>query len=119
LRAQLHLEGGDAAAAAGLLERALALEPGDMGSRGLLVQAYSRLGRSADSKAQEEILRQMHARLDELTALTRKVTERPQDASLHARMAELYEQLNMPEPAARHRRNAALFGPPAKPGSRP
>jgi tetratricopeptide (TPR) repeat protein len=106
VRANLDLQAGDAQSAAALLEKAVQLEPANHACRHLLAQAYSSLNRPADAKEQNRLVKEIQGDLNALSKITKEVMENPKDASLHLRMAELYQKLHMPEMAARNRRLA-------------
>src|SRR5262249_3425654 len=73
-RAKIHLAADEYPAAAGLLERAVALDKHDLVSRHQLAQAYEALGRRADAAEQRRLHEQTQRFLDELTRLNREAT---------------------------------------------
>jgi tetratricopeptide (TPR) repeat protein len=106
LRARQHLEAKEYRAAAALLEKAVRADPNDLAARALLAQAYTGLGRPADAREQQRLIKRTQGYYDELTRLTRQLLVRPTDPGLHRRMADLYQLLNKPELAAQSRRLA-------------
>lgn len=69
-RAAIALSDGNDRLAADLLERAVQADPGSIGGRNLLIQAYTRLGRTADVAREEERVRVLTADSTRLTELT-------------------------------------------------
>jgi tetratricopeptide (TPR) repeat protein len=69
-RASIALSEGEDQFAADLLERAVKVDPGSVGARNLLSQAYTRLGRSGEVAQQEEAVRELTADSMRLTELT-------------------------------------------------
>jgi tetratricopeptide (TPR) repeat protein len=113
VRAQLALDADNAAAAAGDLERAVALAPAEYDTHHLLAQAYAQLGQPKKAQAARARVKEIQAQLQELTDLTFATMERPKDAGLHLKMAELFTKLGRPEMAAHQRRIAAGLSGPA------
>jgi tetratricopeptide (TPR) repeat protein len=107
LRAKLHLSENEPQKAAVLLERALHLDRHDHLSRYQLVQAYQMLGRAREAAEQQRLLEQTQGYLAELTKLNAEIAERPWDAAVRARMAEICDKLDKPEMAAMWRQAAA------------
>lgn len=106
LRGMLHLDLGAAAAAAADLERALAINPYNKEAHYKLAEAYRRLNRQRE--ADEHLARSQELtawRLEVLQQLER-ATVHPDDREVKRRLAELYESVGEPEPAARWRRAA-------------
>lgn len=99
-RAKMHLAADEFAAAAALLERAVALDRHDLVGRHHLAQAYEALGRRADAAEQRRLHEQTTNHLDELTRLNREATQNPWDAAVRRRLAELCQQLGKTDLAA-------------------
>ena len=116
-RARIHLEEGEPAAAAGLLERATAAEPHEYAHRYQLAVAYEALGRTADAAEQRRLTRKLQDTLTEMSKLTQEAMTRPWDGAVRLRLAEVCRQLGKPDVAAIWQRAAAACPPPpAAPG---
>jgi Flp pilus assembly protein TadD len=113
VRAKTLLAVGKSAAAATLLERVLEIDPNDFKSRHQLAQAYEGLGRRAEAAEQRQRVKQTQDQLQELTRLTQEAKDKPWDAPLRRRLADLCHRLNRPDLAAMWQRAAAAC-PPAK-----
>lgn len=111
LRAQLALDADDAAEAVGDLERAAALAPNEFDTQHLLGRAYAQLGQPQKAQAAQQRVKEIQALLVDLHQLTHEAMERPKDAALHNKMADLLTQLGKPQVAALHRRVAASLSP--------
>jgi len=109
IQAKLHLQAGETRAAADLLEKAVQLKPANYVCRHLLAQAYMGLNRPADAKKQLGLAEEIKDNLDSLSKLAHEVMEHPKDPTLHLRMADLYQKLDMPEMAVRNRRLAEIL----------
>lgn len=107
LRAKLYLNENEPDKAAALLERALQVDRHDPQSRYDLVQAYQMLGRRADAAEQQRLLKQTQDYLAELTSLNHEIAERPWDAAVRTRLAEVCDKLDKPDLAAMWRQAAA------------
>ena len=68
-RAALALNAGDDEAAVDWLKRAVKADPGAVGARNLLAQAYARLGRNEEVDRENEQVKKLTADSDRLTAL--------------------------------------------------
>jgi tetratricopeptide (TPR) repeat protein len=106
-RAKLHAAEGEPEGAARLLERALGLDRHDYVSRYQLVQVYQRLGRKADAAEQQRQAEETRQEFDLLTRLNHEAMERPSDAAVRLRLADLCTKLDRPGEAAMWRRAAA------------
>jgi predicted Zn-dependent protease len=113
-RAKLHLQEGEGAEAAALLERILEAQPHDVACRYQLVQAYRMLGRPEEAAAQRARLDESQSLVHELSKLSAEAEDKPWDAALRLRLAEVCEKLERKELAAMWRRAAAAC-PRAKP----
>ena len=111
LRARLHLAAQEPAKAAALLERVVAAQPHDHASRYQLVQAYETLGRRQDAEAQRALWQKTQEALQKLTKVVNEAADRPWDAAPRRRAAELCQELNQPELAARWLKAAAACPP--------
>jgi len=85
----------DVEEAAGLLKRALRIDPHDHVSRHLLSQAYDRMGRSADAAEQRRLLAQTHSYLQELAELNKIAMEHPWDGDVRQRLEQVCLKLNL------------------------
>jgi tetratricopeptide (TPR) repeat protein len=92
--------------AAGLLERALRIDPHDHASRNLLTQAYGKMGRPDDAAEQRRLLAQTHEYLDELAKLNQIAMEHPWDADVRQRLEQVCIKLNLRQMAEMWRRAA-------------
>jgi tetratricopeptide (TPR) repeat protein len=115
-RAQGHLDAGEAAVAAALLEKALRLDAHDHTSRYRLAQAYEALGRRAEAAEQRRLLDRTAELMKRLTELSRAADDRPADAAVRRRLAEVCTQLNKPDLARMWLRAAASCPPGRAPG---
>jgi tetratricopeptide (TPR) repeat protein len=113
LRARLYLNDNEPERAAALLERALRLDRHDHLSRYQLVQAYQMLGRPTEAAEQQRLFKQTQEYLAELTKLNEEIAQRPWDAAVRTRLAEVCEKLDKPDLAAMWR-EAAAAGLPAR-----
>jgi tetratricopeptide (TPR) repeat protein len=119
LRAQISLDADEPAKAVVDLQRAAAIAPHEYETHHLLARTYSGIGQAEKSRAADARVHEIQAQRDALTKLTLAAIERPRDATLHLKMAILFEQLGMPERAAGRRRVAALLTGPAPSGAMP
>lgn len=111
LRARLHLEENEPAAAAQLLERIVKQDPHDFASRYQLAQAYQRLNRPAEAAEQVRLSDKSKESFLELTRLNQEADRRPWDAPLLRQLAALCRQLDKPELAAMWEQSAAACPP--------
>jgi tetratricopeptide (TPR) repeat protein len=107
LRARIYLNESDPLHAAALLERALQADHHDHLSRYELVQTYQMLGRRTEAAEQQRLLKQTQDHLAELTSLNREIAERPWDAAVRVRLADVCDKLDKPDLAAMWRQAAA------------
>ena len=105
-RAQLHLDAGAAGPAAALLEKAVQIEE-DRRIRHLLAQAYERLNRPDDAERERRRVREIQDGEQELTKLNREANDRPWDAAVRRRLAEVCRKLGKKELATMWERSAA------------
>jgi len=123
LRARMHLADQKAQPAADLLERVLRDHPHDHSSRYQLSLAYESLGRSADAAEQRRLVEKTQAQLKQLTDLVHEAGDKPWDASLRRRAAQLCEELGRHDLAASWLKAAASCPPvpevPADPPATP
>ena len=111
LRAQLHLEASEFEQAHAGLDRALLIDSNDYRSRYLLIQVLQSLGRLQEVKEEQLKLDQLKKNLDERTWLTQEAVNKPWDASIRLRLAELCEKLVRPDLAIMWRQAAAACPP--------
>jgi tetratricopeptide (TPR) repeat protein len=116
LRAQIHLGAAEAGAAAGLLEQALRLDPLDHDSRYQLVQAYEALGRRNEAAEQHRLLNETEELMKQMSDLRREASEKPTNAQVRRRLAEMCARLNKHDLAEKWRRAAATCPPDGNPG---
>jgi tetratricopeptide (TPR) repeat protein len=107
LRAKLHLSDNEPQKASAFLEQAVRLDRHDYQSRYQLAQAYQMLGRPADAAEQQRLCKETQEYLTELTNLNEAIAERPWDAAVRTRLAEVCDKLDKPDLAAMWRRAAA------------
>jgi tetratricopeptide (TPR) repeat protein len=119
LRARVHLADQKPQPAADLLERVLRDHPHDHTSRYQLSQAYEALGRSADAAEQRKLVEKTQAQLKRLTDLVHEAGDKPWDASLRLRAAQLCRELGRPDLAASWMRAAASCPPAPQDPSAP
>jgi tetratricopeptide (TPR) repeat protein len=115
LRARMYLEAQEPQAAARLLERVLKDHPRDHASRYQLAQAYQSLGRPHQAAEQRQLVDRTQKLLLQLTKLVHEAGDRPWDASLRRRAAELCQELDRPDLANVWLRAAASCPPSATP----
>jgi thioredoxin-like negative regulator of GroEL len=113
LRAQIRADTGDFATAAALLEKALQKEPHDCPCRYQLAQVYEHLGRQADAAEQFRRLEQSQRLFQELAELGQEASQKPTDAAVRRRLADICVRLEKPELAHMWTR-AADACPPAE-----
>jgi tetratricopeptide (TPR) repeat protein len=92
LRGQMYLSDGQPEQAAALLEKAVALDPQDDLSRYQLALAYSRMNREKDAAEQQERVKEIRDRLELLTRLSKEAMDRPWEADVRLRLAEVCQQ---------------------------
>jgi predicted Zn-dependent protease len=107
LHAQLLLGADRPKEAAASLEQALRINRQEHSLRYLLAQVYERVGRPADAAEQRRISQTIQNLLSEMSDLSTKAMEKPWDAPLRGRLAEICEILDKPDEAAMWRKAAA------------
>jgi predicted Zn-dependent protease len=112
----LRLTETDPKAALAPLQHALVLSPHDPACRHQLAQVYEALGRSAEAKEQRRLQEQTRKMLDEMSKLSTDAIDKPWDAAVRIRLAELCAKLDKPNEAAMWRKSAAQC-PPAPAGA--
>jgi thioredoxin-like negative regulator of GroEL len=100
LRARLHLESGEAKDAVPLLAELVAADRHDYASRTQFALALEALGQKKDAAEQRALGEQTRKLLDEMTRLTKRAMEQPQDAELRRQLATVCEKLEKWELAA-------------------
>jgi predicted Zn-dependent protease len=115
LRAKLHLETGEPQAAIALLERALTIQPNDYSSHFQLAQAYQHLGRAREAAEHRRRSGEIKADLETLVRLNEDANQKPWDAALRNRLADLCQKLGLKPEADMWRRAAQVCaGSPEK-----
>jgi tetratricopeptide (TPR) repeat protein len=94
------------AEAAAALEQALSTMPHDRRGRDGLRAAYQSLGRTADAAIQKDKRDESDRLYKALSGLTHEAMDKPWDASVRWKMADLCDQLQMPQVAAEWRKAA-------------
>jgi tetratricopeptide (TPR) repeat protein len=106
LRAQIHLTDQQPGPAATLLEKAVAQDPQDHLSRYQLALAYAQLSRTEDAAAQQEQVKEIRGRLELLTQLSKEAMDKPRDAEVRLRLAEVCARAGRADLAAMWQRAA-------------
>src|SRR5262249_39599453 len=107
LRGQALLMAGQQQAATVPLEQALQFERNDHGSRYLLAQAYESLGRRDEAAVHRRWSEQTREYLTTFSELSTQAMEKPWDAGLRSRMAEICDKLEKYQEAGLLRKAAA------------
>jgi Flp pilus assembly protein TadD len=107
LRGQLFLDESRHAAAVPPLEQAVKQSPTDHEARYLLAQAYAALGRKEDASREFARVEELKKDFTQLTDLSREAMEKPWDAGVRLKLAELCDKLDNPQLAAMWRAAAA------------
>lgn len=107
VRALLHADAGEFAAAASLLEKALRQDAHDCPCRYQLAQAYEHLGRRSDAAEQLRRLDQSQRLFRELSDLNQEAISKPTDVAVRRRLADVCVKLGKPELAEMWLRAAA------------
>ncbi len=105
-RAQIHLTDQQPDRAAALLEKAVAKDPQDHLSRYQLAQAYTQLNRTEDAARQQEQVKEIRSRLELLTQLSKEAMDKPWDAEVRIRLAEVCARAGRADLAAMWQRAA-------------
>jgi tetratricopeptide (TPR) repeat protein len=111
LRGQMYLSDGQPEQAAALLEKAVSLDPQDDLSRYQLALAYSRMNREKDAAEQQARVKEIRGRLELLSRLSKEAMDKPWDAEVRLRLAEVCEQMSRANLAEMWRRAAAACSP--------
>jgi tetratricopeptide (TPR) repeat protein len=119
LRARIHLAAGEDGEAASRLERAVANDPGFSEPHFQLALAYRGLGRAREAAEQQQLADQIVADLKEMARLNNEANDRPWDAEVRRRLAELCVRRGKPEEAAMWRKAAAACAAAESGGGRP
>jgi len=115
LRGERYRDAGDNAAAAPLLERAVAADSNDFRARNQLALCYEALGRPAEAAEQHKKVKDTQAIMTKINQLSQDAMRDPWDAKVRERLAELCERINRPKLAAMWR-SAAAACRTARPG---
>jgi tetratricopeptide (TPR) repeat protein len=107
IRGQLHLDDNNPTAAVQCLERAAELSPWAYQPQYLLSQAYAAAGRPDDAARTARKVDELRREYTLLSDLTREAMNKPGDATVRRRLAEVCERLGKPELAAMWRAAAA------------
>jgi tetratricopeptide (TPR) repeat protein len=100
LRALLHADADEFAAAANTLEQALRQDAHDCPCRYQLAQAYEHLGRRTDAAEQLRLLDRSQRLYQELSDLNQEANRKPTDVSVRRRLADVCAKLEKPTLAA-------------------
>jgi tetratricopeptide (TPR) repeat protein len=97
LRAKIHAAAGEDALAMALLEKALHLDAHDCFARYQLALLCTKQKRQAEADEQFRLLATSQQLFRELSDLNQQAIERPRDAAVRRRLADVCSQLNKPE----------------------
>jgi tetratricopeptide (TPR) repeat protein len=97
LRAQLHADAGEASDAAALLEKALRTDPHNYACRYQLALAYERLNRRAEAAEQRKLTEKSQRLFLELIDLNQEAIDKPTDAGVRRRLADVCSKLGKQE----------------------
>jgi tetratricopeptide (TPR) repeat protein len=97
LRAKIHLAAGQDAAAAALLEKALHRDPHDCFLRYQLALLCTKQKHQAEADEQFRLLATSQQLFREMSDLNQQAIERPRDAAVRRRLADVCNQLNKSE----------------------
>jgi tetratricopeptide (TPR) repeat protein len=97
LRAKIHAAAGEDALAMALLEKALHLDAHDCFSRYQLALLCTKQKHQSEADEQFRLLATSQQLFRELSALNQQAVERPADAAVRRRLADVCSQLNKPE----------------------
>jgi tetratricopeptide (TPR) repeat protein len=97
LRARIHVAAGEDGTAMALLEQALRLDAHDCFSRYQLALLYTKQKRQAEADEQFRLLAQSQKLFRRLSDLNQQAIEKPRDAAVRLRLADVCSQLNKPE----------------------
>jgi tetratricopeptide (TPR) repeat protein len=111
LRARLHEDAHELESAAAVLLRIVTLDPHDYKARYQLTLTYERLGRADEAAEQRRLCQQTKNDLAEMERLNEEAINRPWDAAVRRRLAELCHKLDQPEQARMWLRAAEACGP--------
>jgi tetratricopeptide (TPR) repeat protein len=110
IRGQLYLDENNPVAAVTCLERAVELSPWSYQPQYLLSQAYAAAGRKEDAARAARKVDELRREYTLLSDLTREAMNKPGDATVRRRLAEVCDRLGKPELAAMWRSAAATVG---------
>jgi tetratricopeptide (TPR) repeat protein len=114
LQGQLLLDADNPKAATVALERAVQVDRHDHVGRHLLAQAYESLGRRSEAANQRRLALETQKLLEEVSDLSTKAIDKPWDAALRLRLAEVCEKVDRFPEAAMWRKAAAACPPADK-----
>jgi tetratricopeptide (TPR) repeat protein len=118
VRSRLHMDVKEWVKAVKLLEQALAQDRHDYISRLQLMQVYRSMGQTAKADEQQRLAEQTRAGFQELNDLSQQAMDRPNDAAVRLRAAQLCDRLDRTDLAAMWRQAAAACPPaPGGPGT--
>lgn len=109
LRGQLHDDAKQTADAARCFERAVQLDRGDQRAQYLLAQAYAALGRTDDAIRAAARHAEIQKELDALSALSIEAMNKPRDAGVRLKLAEVCDRLGKAQLATMWRKAAAAL----------
>jgi tetratricopeptide (TPR) repeat protein len=107
LRGLAYMEAGEPGAAVEVLQQALQMDKHDCRSRYQLAVACEQLGRRAEAAEHHQLWKDSQQLLQQLTDLSHEALQRPVDAAVRRRLAEVCEALGKPELAQLWLRAAA------------
>src|SRR5439155_27343965 len=96
VRAQLHADAGEFAAAASVLEQALRQDAHDCPCRYQLAQAYEHLGRRGDAAEQLRRLDHLQPPYQALSDLNQQAIQKPTDVAVRRRLVDVCFRLEKP-----------------------
>lgn len=105
-RGQLYLSRKEDARAIDMLEKAVAISPGDYSCRYSLARAYTAAGRKAEASEQEKKAAELRLVMDQLSSLSREAMRKPWDADIRYRLADICEKVDNRKLAAMWRQAA-------------
>lgn len=115
LKATMAMQAGRPGDAVAPLVRQLKADPFDVECRYRLALCYRKLGRQPDYQREITRMREVQTTIEKLSKLTNQAIERPDDAEIRDRIAELFLKIGKPKLAEVYRRAAAACRQSATP----